>query len=120
MNEQNNQPNKPTMGNHPEGCRCWMCQGRGMCAYHGGHLGGWGFRLFRVILLAILVAFVFAFGVKIGEFKAELGGYGGFRENSYSRMMIRGGYGGYGMMPQWGTAAPQTITPAPQGGTQAK
>jgi hypothetical protein len=82
--------------NRPEGCKCWMHDGSccGMCAgCHGWHGGAW--MLVRIVLAIVIVIVVFALGVKLGEFKADIsnmiGWHGGY-SGGYQMMMGRGGY----------------------------
>lgn len=78
--------------NHPEGCRCWLCQGHGMhcCGRHH-----WAWLLVKLVIIVL----VFWLGVKVGELKSMIGysrGYpgGGYYYNMQS--MMRGGNAAYG------------------------
>lgn len=111
------------MSGHPEGCRCWMCQG-GMMGCRGGSCGHHGHWLLRLIIAIAVITFVFALGVKLGELKATFGSYGGYRSGGWGYpMMMQGGYnGGYGcVMLRSGTLTqPAPSQVVPQGSTQAK
>ncbi len=74
---------------HPEGCRCFLCQG-GHCAWCGGYHGR--HPLVKLIFILVVLAVVFWLGVQIGEVKSLYAGYGW------------GGYGpgGYRMMGSYG------------------
>jgi len=72
---------------------------------------GWvhGHRIFRIVLALIVLALVFAFGVKIGEFHSARFGGRGFYGRTMRPMMMFNGTGGAGpmMVPQNGsTTAP--------------
>jgi len=78
-------------GQHSEGCKCDMCQGKtcGMCSMGGGCMGKhncW-YHVIRWILGVAILLIVFSFGIMIGELKGEL-------SNSGYRMM-RSYDGGY-------------------------
>jgi len=113
--------NKNQMGGqHPEGCKCGMCQGN-TCGMGGGCCGckhGCWHRVIRCVLGMVIILIVFAFGIMIGELKGELNA-------SYrtTRMSSFGDYGrayptmqdGYGAATN--SAQPQdsgsaTLTPA--------
>jgi hypothetical protein len=90
MNEE--QTKNQMGGQHPEGCKCDVCQGKtcGMCGMGGGYMGRhscW-YHVIRWILGLAIILIVFSFGVMIGELKGEL-------SNSGYRMMrsYNGGYG---------------------------
>lgn len=69
-----------------------------MCAWHGG-----GTRmLFRTLLALIILTLVFWFGVKLGELRESIRGYGGY--NNYYPMQIMHGY-------SYGTPLPSVPTP---------
>jgi len=68
-----------------EGCGCYMCK-------HGGH------RVLLWVLIGIIVLiFVFAAGVKLGELRGAFGGYG--RHGGYMIMRTPYGYGMNGAVP---------------------
>jgi len=85
-------------GQHSEGCKCPMCQGK-MCGMGGCgcfHHGGWH-RIIRAILSLAIIIIVFCFGVMIGELKGAL-----MRESSGYRMMRTSYYGGGYAYPMMG------------------
>ncbi len=103
------------------GCGGGRSCGGGSCS--GGGCGcGWphGHRIFRAVLIVIVVLVAFWMGVRAGELRAIFGGeggygdYGGMRMNHYmmyGNMMPSGSMMGTQMM-----GAPQMqATPAPQG-----
>lgn len=106
-------PMKGQMGmQHPEGCRCGMCQGK-MCGMGGCGMCSGGkchpmFHVLRWVLGIIILIFVFSAGIMIGELKGAL-------EATYGRNMMRtpyyGGYA-YPMMQNYGAQAGQQVAPA--------
>ena len=83
---------------------CAHCDQSGKCTgkYHcHGHILRW-------VLFAFVLMMVFSCGVKIGEFKAELGGDYGYRQGG----MMRGGYGYQPMMYQGGWVTSTQTAPA--------
>lgn len=100
------------------GCKCWACQGSGTmqkcpCAWHGRgkHM------LLRVLLALIILIVVFCLGVKLGEFKAAVGG---MRHRSFPMRNYMMGAGNYGpgyftpMMRGGQGGAPQQSTTTPK------
>lgn len=78
-----------SQGQYGEGYRCMH---HGMCCGWHGH-GGFGWRVLRIVLAIVLLGFVFAFGVKIGELKGAYEYGGGYPFG------MHGWYGGaYPMM----------------------
>lgn len=75
----------------PEGCKCFMCQGRCMC--RGWH--GRGHFFLRVVLGLIILVAVFAVGVKVGELRKGVFGRGYGGRHGYYNMMP------YGMSPYY-------------------
>jgi hypothetical protein len=89
--------NKQEFGQKFSRCENCGCMGHSHC---GGHYHG--HFLLRWLLGIVLLALVFAIGVKVGEFKSEFGGYGHMR-------------GGYPMMRQpmmLYNGTPGSMTPA--------
>ncbi len=106
---------------HPEGCKCPMCQGK-MCGMCGGCYGHscWH-HVIRWILGIAIIVIVFSFGIMIGELKASFTegfGYPMMRVSSYgggygaAYPMMQNGYNGYGygMMGGWQQTAPAAQT----------
>jgi hypothetical protein len=95
----------------PEECNCPCCRIHGMM--HGkmccGGKSGHRFMILRVILLLAILACIFSFGVKLGEFKSNLyGPY--FREYTSHHEMMK--YLNYDAMPTCGgRTTPSTTTP---------
>ena len=95
-------------------CTCCGHYGSGMgcgcgCGGYGHHwMGG---RILRVVIALLVALFIFWVGVKVGELRSELGGFGGHR--GYYMM------GGYGASSAGGYAVPQNglMRLVPQGGT---
>jgi hypothetical protein len=82
------------------GCTCG-------CGCGCGH----GHRLIWWIVGIVILAFVFALGVKAGEFRDELhAAFGGSYYHEHSMMQSDGGYGG-GYMPSGETTGGATSTP---------
>ena len=84
-----------------------------------GHHCGWGHghHLLRFVLGILLLGLVFALGVKLGEFKAEVRGYGymplgGYYGNMPQRVLFYGNGAIPNMMYQVTTATPVTTLPA--------
>ncbi len=100
-----NENKKEEMG----GCGCPCCKVHGMM--HGkmcyGGKGRHCFMILRVILLLVIIACIFSFGVKLGEFKSYLYGSRFEEYNSHHEMMK---YLNYGATPTCGskTATPTT------------
>lgn len=68
--------------NHPEGCRCFMCQRGHMCK--GGRCGN--HMIIRIILGLLILTFVFFSGFWFGNMSAILK-HGGYNEGyGYNRM----------------------------------
>jgi hypothetical protein len=69
-------------------CMCG-CDGSGsgcMCGWHHGHM------LFRMLIGLIILVIVFWFGVKLGELRESIRGYG-FESNSYAPVPMMSVYG---------------------------
>lgn len=80
---------------HEGGEKCMWCSG------HGWHSGK--YWVLRWIILIIILLVVFSLGVKVGYFKAILGGYGKYGGYGYYEHPMMGGYyGGYGPMMNGG------------------
>jgi hypothetical protein len=124
MEENKKMEENKNAGSHPEGCRCMLCRGcggmgKGKCCF-GMCGGGHRFIILRIIIGIIILIFVFALGVKLGELKASLVGssYGyptmGGGSWGYGRrgMMYQGNGYGPGMMNRggWGTTQQQSTT----------
>jgi hypothetical protein len=108
-------------GQHPEECKCPMCQGKmcgaGGCGY--GKHNCW-YHVVRWILGIAIIVIVFCFGMMIGELKGAL-----TRDSGYRMMHVSSYGGGYGraypmtqnvpgMMGGRTQAAPSTqVAPAP-------
>ena len=84
----------------------------------GGHHHWYGGIMLRIVIVLVIVGFVFALGVKVGEFKANLynmfGGYGYSHDMMYGRgyyspMMMGGG----GVTSPTGGLLPQGTQYAP-------
>ena len=78
--------NQPNNQQHPEGCKCWKCQGN-QCGYCRKH-NPW-YHLARWALGILVIVIVFWLGLSLGRIEGELGVGGG-------RMMTRSYSGGYG------------------------
>jgi len=78
-------------GQHLEGCKCGMCQGK-TCGTGGGCWGKYScwYHIIRWILGIVIIVIVFCFGMMIGQLKGELGRSSGYR------MMRTSSYGNYG------------------------
>lgn len=90
-----------------EGCNCMCCKARGMMhgkMFHGG-MGHHRFMFLRVILLLVILACIFSFGVKLGEFKSDLYGPRFEKYTSRHEMMK---YSNYDITPTCGS---RTTTP---------
>jgi len=82
--------------NRPQFNRCENCSGQ-CCHGHGG-MGGWNhqrYTILRWMLGALILAAVFAIGVKVGEFKMLFAdhyrGYGNMRGNMmYDKNIMMG------------------------------
>jgi hypothetical protein len=77
-NQSNNQ--------HPEGCKCWKCQGQGACGYCKKH-SCW-YHALRWALGIIIILVVFWLGLSLGRLEGELG-VGG---RTMARHSYSGGY----------------------------
>ncbi len=94
------------------GCNSGMSKG---CGSMGGKMCcGWGGMhrsfLLRIILMIVILSFVFEAGLKLGELKAELYGYG-MGGGHWGRSMMNGDSYGSGMM-QGGAVGKQSTTTA--------
>ena len=90
-----------------EGETCMMCRmHQSMCGggKHGcGMCGGMNHHgILRIILGIGILAFVFWFGLKLGQFSCEVSHYGDYGYGGGMMQSRHGGYGngGYGMMSQ--------------------
>lgn len=99
---------------------CNGCKNCGMGCNCGGMHGYHGHPVLRVLLALVVLTFVFAAGIKLGELKAELGlGY-----EHHDMMMERGGNYMYSeggsMMPVVIPGGPMIPAPAAQTTKAAK
>ncbi len=101
-------------GKHPEGCKCWACQGKAGGGWYSQRHSGW-YHLVRWILGIAVIVIVFMFGMMIGQLKGELAGsgrrmmrapYSGGYGRAYP--MVQGGQGAAGVRPQAAPSAPST------------
>ena len=93
-------------------CGCPGCWGGSMGGWHGHH------GLLRILIGIMIVLGAFFVGIKFGEIRAILGGYGGGERHSYYMM---GGYGpmnGWYGMPMMMHSTQMTAPAAPATGTQ--
>jgi hypothetical protein len=106
MEEQNNKKDGKT-------CPC----GCGACGCTSG--GRWrGFVALRIVIGILVIGLAFWIGVKVGEFRSELFGFGrmgGFGGRAYP-MMMRGGYGSMGAGAGGTTGTFQNHLPGSNGG----
>jgi hypothetical protein len=94
-------------------CTCGCCgshngmMGMGCaCGAHGGTR-----MLFRLLLVIIILILVFWFGVRLGELRESIRGYGGYGSYGYAPMRMMQGYGP--MIPATGLpVTPNTTLPA--------
>ncbi len=100
---------------HPEGCKCWKCQGGQMdCGYCRKH-NPW-YHLARWALAILVIVVVFWFGLFIGRLEGQLGGGRTMMRHSYSGgyghayPMMQGGYGSMGTHSQATQSAPSATS----------
>ena len=100
---------------HPEGCKCGMCQGNSETMHQFSCCGGKRHHFFLLkffIGMAILLA-VFLVGIKLGEIKNLFHGeYGAFGRHGYSMMSGKNNYQTMcnKILNQYGNSAKQSTT----------
>ena len=105
-----------------QGGTCAGCKNCGMGCTCGGMHGYHGHPLLRILLALVLLGFVFAAGMKLGELKAELGlGYEHHMMDGGRHSFDMYGQGGGWAMPMMGTTivAPTTSAPSAPATTTA-